>query len=993
MNESSDFLEVNTKNEFILGNKAPLTLSVNYPICAIAFSSNEIGIYDIEKFTTRKLIRQVIQEQSSVLCSDISPDKTLVATGNSDGEIIIWSIESQNVLVTSKTNDSVMQIRFLNQNTLIHSDSNGAVYSSTISTKLFKKQITTVQIYNFDQPLTCLATYNSIIYTSTSNSTVIFKITPQVTVLSELEDSTLLFSFVKDTIALVIGHSVRFMNTEYHLQREIDFSGTPQSIAIVDKSTTLVMYNGTLELAVGQERFKSSAPMGLSYSIGDKIIVVGQKISVCKLASVQDRVNALIRKGNWEDAFSQLISKSDIKDLKKLFVDYTKQEKFDTETLIKTAERLNAINIITEFPFGDKNSQILRKIIENNHQVPLSRNMIEKIYELEGLDVNQVRVFIMTSALKMNFIDTLLSETIKNDKKLAGDFSLYFTGDLYFAILMNHYNKSWETVISLLRQFIIDNPTNTNMKIAIDYLTSQDLKEITQKYPNEMDDIFCTAISFDIKAQEIAETAMTVIAPESTCWDLIASSILSRKVIITDDNFWMIFDFISGAGSRLFKLRQEALLVILRSEKVDLKKLLAAAKIGNFEAVEFDIIQKIGEPELLIMAIIDHKCTTFADRLKKTVKDKLNDTLLGYCRWLIRINPQEFTDLVVESQNITFVSKVVGTLQTDSVCHWHFLKHLFATDWFCYNAQESTVLSYIRYLAKYDNKKIVYEIPRIKSAPLDKILKIVLDNGIIDASLLICQLIGDYDKAVQIATNGIVDAMMQGDYDVVNSVTHFLSSYSSDDFQNIWMQCFTSFQLPLFAFYKDKERITNVVDTFAYFIKVMTLVVDPAVVADEFTKSFSFLPFSVAKPIISAFYNAIRERNEFSKTLYNIEKDEVVRAQVDYVRDVLRGRVIDAKTCAKCRKTLGTGDAVVSKCCHVFHAECSLDCWCPICNRRFELAEKEEFITHSKILRDFDRKEPVEQKTQNKGRPKSTLQLKTPTIGEVCPVNNNNEKF
>ena len=54
----------------------------------------------------------------------------------------------------------------------------------------------------------------------------------------------------------------------------------------------------------------------------------------------------------------------------------------------------------------------------------------------------------------------------------------------------------------------------------------------------------------------------------------------------------------------------------------------------------------------------------------------------------------------------------------------------------------------------------------------------------------------------------------------------------------------------------------------------MTLVTDLAIIADEFTTKFSFLPFKVVKPIIAAYYNAIAEINEFGRVLYKIYKGE-----------------------------------------------------------------------------------------------------------------------
>ncbi|KAI5491260.1 VPS8 subunit of corvet complex family, partial [Trichomonas vaginalis G3] len=771
MNETSDFLNIITRNEFVLGSKSPLSLSVNFPICSLAYSSKEISIFDLEKLTTKNITRQSAPLDSVIICSDISPNKNLVATGHSDGEIVIWLIDDQNILITTKTNDTVMQIRFINQNTLIHSDSNGIVYTSTISTKLFKKQITTVQLYDFLQPLTCLSVYNSQIFLSTSSNIHVFKLTPAFQMIYESDSSALQFSFSKDTIACINGHSVTLMTTDCKPIKQIKFHGTPQSIAVIDDVTTLAIYNGTLELIIGSQVFKGAAPNGLSYSSGDKIIVVGNKIFICTLADVKDRVNALIKKDNWSDAFSQIIS-NNVLDLRKYLIMYSKSEKFDINLLFSTCIRLECLDFLLDLPFdNEKNEMIVKYLIESKKfsNIEIPRKIIEKIFNSDlikniktqnssenqnsndknssdvntdnnneqnqntendnkntkqeneksegGITEQSICEYIMRSPLKLNTIDTILYESITKLPRLASDLCLYYLGDLYLSLLLNTLYKNWSLIIQILKEMLINNTTQTNIKNSIEYLITEDIKEITSQYPDEMDEIFCTAISLDHRTQELCEMTMPNIRLDSTCWDLITSSILIGKIEITDNNFYLIFAFLSLQNQRLFKLRQEVLKIILKKDKVNKKHLLVCSQLGNFQEIEFEIIKKLQNPEILILSLIDHKLTSYKDLLKETVKDKINDCLLMYYRWLIRLNAQEFSELCIETQNMNFIYQIHKTLLSDKVCHWHFLKYLFLSDWACYNSNDEMIFSYLIYLSKYNPQKIVSEIPRMKSIP------------------------------------------------------------------------------------------------------------------------------------------------------------------------------------------------------------------------------------------------------------------------------------
>ena len=112
------------------------------------------------------------------------------------------------------------------------------------------------------------------------------------------------------------------------------------------------------------------------------------------------------------------------------------------------------------------------------------------------------------------------------------------------------------------------------------------------------------------------------------------------------------------------------------------------------------------------------------------------------------------------------------------------------------------------------------------------------------------------------------------------------------------------------------------------------------------------------------------------------------------MKDTIRGRKIDSRVCAKCHKKLGNGDAVAAKCCHVFHSDCSLDGWCPICNRRFEIVSKDQFVSQSQILKQFDHKEINVEKSNVKKRSNgSDKLLQQPTIGEVVVPLNNMKNF
>ena len=135
----------------------------------------------------------------------------------------------------------------------------------------------------------------------------------------------------------------------------------------------------------------------------------------------------------------------------------------------------------------------------------------------------------------------------------------------------------------------------------------------------------------------------------------------------------------------------------------------------------------------------------------------------------------------------------------------------------------------------------------------------------------------------------------------------------------------------------------------------MILFVDPAFVSDKFTSLFSFIPFSVARPIISAFFKAIKERNNFAGTLRNIKKDEAIKAQLNYGRTLSKAKIYDSRRCTKCHQILGCGDCFCANCGHVFHVECSKDGWCPICCKAFRIPMANNEVKPSLVLENFDR--------------------------------------
>ena len=988
MSEGANFLNVKKLTEFNIGDQDPMTLSVSYPLCVLSFSASHIVVYDVSNFTILHIRADVNNEHAAVVCADISPDKGFIVTGQSDGQIIIWSIHSKSIVFTSQTQEPVVCIAFLNSSTVVHSDSNGIVYTTQFSTKFFKKQITTTPITNLQEPLSCLATYKGAVYTSTSTMTNVFEISPTFRILWCDTKASLLFSFLNDSMARVVGHTVEIMSMKGELLRMVDFSFTPVSVAIVDATTTLALFNGSCELAIGSKRFKRSAPQGLSKSSTDKIFVVGNgSFNIVTLASVKDRVDSLVKDGNWTDAFAQIDTAQDIPNLLDLFIQYSKTENFDARVLFSTAERLNCREMITSLPFGEMNAMIVENIVSLTKMWPLNRKLIKHILESSTISNEAKTKFILNSPLMLCFADQIINESMSSNPILSYYICYSFTGDIKLALEIAFSYNLLQQIHESLNFALFKQPYNTQLvDVGIDFLCEKELKSIYEFDKQHMESLFEKAVSYKKRIQDLFYSIVAIIPSTSTVWNLLSTLILSKEIKVSSSVFPYVYDFIVQSENQN---RESVLELIIKEEQVDLRLLLQCARAANLPNQEYAVIELLGDASELLFSLVRNKEKFFCMHLRMTITKDLKRTLLIYCRQLIRINADEFATEMWATNDPEFIKTVSETLSSDHTLQWTFLKKVFQDEWYSSNADEQTTLQFIKYLSKYEPTNVYPELMKIKSIPYDKLLPIFTENGIFDASLYVCQMIGDLDKALAIAKNGLLDGLMIRSKEVVEQTTNFLCSVDTRESENMWMECFTCFQLPLYAFKSDKEKMDETIELFSIFLKPMILVIDPAKVSDKFSSLFSFIPFKIARPIINAFFKAIRERNEFAGTLSNIKKDEAIAAQMNYGRQIMRGKIIDADRCGKCHKLLGTSDAFAAKCGHVFHIECSTDGWCPICRRSFVIPNVKTTITHSRMLQLFDEENTIQENESLHHEIKHTKhesnhdELLSPLVGKV----------
>lgn len=86
----------------------------------------------------------------------------------------------------------------------------------------------------------------------------------------------------------------------------------------------------------------------------------------------------------------------------------------------------------------------------------------------------------------------------------------------------------------------------------------------------------------------------------------------------------------------------------------------------------------------------------------------------------------------------------------------------------------------------------------------------------------------------------------------------------------------------------------------------------------------------------------VRERNEFNNSFYEIQKAETVEKETNNLFKIGKGTDYFGEKCGSCGNKFGIEDVIGAPCGHMFHSECGITGWCPICRSSFETKIVEE---------------------------------------------------
>ncbi|EAX96529.1 hypothetical protein TVAG_256690 [Trichomonas vaginalis G3] len=1009
--EETNFIVITKIKEFPMPDGQPMAIAFNYPLIAIVVSSKTIVTFNFETKSTVKLERQLIGEENVVLCADVSPDRTHIATGHSDGEVVVWSLQSKTSLISTNTSEPISFIAFGSAFSIFHSDAMGNLSRTTVSQNIFKKSVTTQILYNFEQPLTALAYHDNALYVSTSTHTLAYLITPEFRSHWTDHTCTSCFAFLETAnsklIARGVGHNVIISKYDGTLIRTVEFSQTPNVVSMLSENSVLVLFSGNCEMAVGERRFRRHVPKGPSLAFKDKIYVAGSELIQLSIASISQRVENYIQENNWPMALAQITEPDDIDDLQGLLKKYVKSDQFNPQELFKFVERMNMTDFVVQMMFTDKKEQILEAFIESG--ITKWKLTLEFIIEAAKCikDDQKLIKFLTSVELNIEWLQTIFNLCFDRGLvDLISELALEYCSDIYMALLVYEYSKNYEKEHNLIRSILMpQNPSTVALRMKQDcvkFLSTVDLYGFVNYDSQSALQIFQIALDLSphlgFSISTIINHIIPSLDPSSTFWGILIPQIVQYSIIVDDNSLNAINRFIFLPSKSDVSIRREMLNALLKTNQIkDLRKYLIMTRSAGFTDCELKIIELLKDPEELLYFIIQNQVKEFANELKKVTNndsETISKILVKHCKTLLGVNPDEYTEMVWEYGKSDLTIRVYKNLKDSHALSWHFLHRIFSNHKEFYEAaDEQSSEFYAMNLARYQPKTLLDSLKNMKSIPLDKLLNTCMERGILDSALYLCLLTQEIDKGVTFSSEYLLNSLMEqgGDKNVVNEIVTFLSSISSNpDYEENWVKLLSVFQLPLYAIKDDTTKRQNILNLLGDFIQTMTLVVEPVFVTQNLTTLFSFLPFKDSRSLVSRVFKTIREKTEFTRTFSHIVKDESVCAQLNFVKKLSNGHEYDAERCATCGQRLCACNAYAARCGHVFHSECAKSAWCPICQRGFQLVDKKDegqTLQGVAMLTNFENKvKESEIKPQQKTNQTNLLnpkKLEMPLIGTL----------
>lgn len=1020
--EDNNFINISKIEEFQMKDLSSASIAYSYPFLAIATSPVEVITFNFETKVTTYLKRKSkpLDPAAVPLCLAISDDKTLIAAGYSDyngGEIVLWSFKGNCDIFSFRMPEGISKIQFgLTHDHIFHSNPMGIITLSTIS-KFFKMSVSNQQFCDFESPIIAMAIHHKYLYVSSSSHTSCFNLehTTNNVVWSKQEETNC-FAFydppdqTNHYVARGVQHDVIVSTPDGKDVLSYEFSKSPNAISFIDLNTILILFSGQCEMIRDNNQYHRKVPPGTALALSDRIFIAGASLWQLSLISVEQRVELYLKKGNWSKLFDQITNKRDYSDLDGLFLKYIDYEEFDPNYLFKTVERLDRTDFITEMKFM-KGKQIAK---EENREITIS-DMSKKdllifssfidsgikhwflssqfvccIIIAESKEEEELLQFLTSVELNFSWLPNIFKVCIKQNKlTFLSKLSLSYSIDYYLNLVINHYQDNFKEIHELMDKLLITQKLSPQS--AISYFLTVDLTDFIRYDIEHSARVIQSALEFilaqSIDPSNLPEDFSTLInkvihyidKDEDQIWVVLMPLIKINKITIDKELIPQAENFIyaSNTGDKI--VRGELLVYLLSTSQItDIQRALNLARNSHLDDCELDIIILIHDIDEYFSYIVDNHKQTFRDGLYEVLngdKKELESIYLSKCQILIAINPDEFCQEIINMNSIELIHTIYKNLQKNKTLLWHFMKRTFSDSTVINSSTDEEIVSYISFLADYKPDDVYSALKSVNNFPLDKILKICQEHGIVDATLYLFGLLRDIDGTLRFGKEALLTSLMENQSSrVVFQVCDYLSSSSSpfkssqEDQTNIWFEYLSSFQVPIFTYFyytteeqkknkykfekkdvndndneqneeksENQQKLDSIIDLLVKFLDSMVRNIDDSKsIIDKFIELFAFLPFKVARPIVTKIFHSIREKNLFSGTLVQILKNEAVQVQMERMAEMAKGVEYDGVRCGFCGKLLGQSDVVALHCGHVFHDKCAKSGWCKICDASTE---------------------------------------------------------
>ena len=953
-----EFINVNRIIEGQLQAADVVAIAMSYPYLAVVRSANEMLVYKVDKREVLPMKRKSVVSGVSIVCADIHKEAGYVVTagiGQAGGEIVVWQLSTASELVVMNLPFGVTHIQFGNSaSEIVYADIHGRVSVLSLSNFFIKFQLKPKAKFEREMGVVVgMKMFKGSLYVGAQTGTFRLDLTKEGLPATEIDkNQTYCFGFYSSEEKLVmarsIGHNVVISQlTPPGEDRILEFDETPSQVAVINPNMVVVLFPERVEMASPKLRCRKEVPTGLSLEGNGAIYIVGKGIYEVNIVSQEQRIQYYIAREQWDMAFEQISSPDEVPDLYGILNSYIRSDNFESSVLFDLLERMDVTDYVVLGMLKEKREQLLVDYVASGRTGwLLTLDFVKEILNTLK-DDEQITNFLESIELNQSWIKVIVCQCLERGLfDLANYLVATYRHDYYIQFLVALYRQDSKmlhaTVHPLLKDCTSDPDLFTD---TLAFMENYDLTQMFAFDEKHTDALLKAMLSYlnekEMDTTNLIASVARAANKESQIWLTIAEHVSEKQLTVDSSVIPFIENFLFFRENEAGELQTSLFLMMLATHQFnDLRKYLNLARMKKYVECETWIVCQLHSYDEMVKSIISNQLAIFKDFLLNVVEDrtKVKSLLMSQSLLFISINADEFCELVSDLCSMEDVRKIGEALSGDAAAIWQFYKRILTQKVFAQEATGEEVVDFVKMLCRYRKEDVLSNLRNFKEFPTAKVLSVCEKNGIVDATLYLCDLMRDFARAKTFARDALTSALMKDQgQKVVTQICHYLSTTCCEDGKvQMWLDVMESFQLPFFAFRDDPEKTSHVAQLLSQYMDSMIRDVnDPVEVAQRFGKDFAFLPFRTARSILAGFFQSVREKFEFSRTLNRILKYEAVQKQMTRIKDLTGGRVYDAVRCTGCNRRLGQGNAIASHCGHVFHQECARNGWCPICQTSF----------------------------------------------------------